>query len=367
VVVACILNNFTIGGTVSGLGSGQSVVLQNNGGNNLTVNANGGFTFATPITSGSTYAVTVLTNPPGRTCTVSNGSGTVTTSAITNVAVACIPNNFTIGGTVSGLGAGQSVVLQNNGGNNLTVNANGGFTFTTPIASGSTYSVIVLVNPPGRTCTVSNGSGTVAASNVTNVAVSCIPNNFTIGGTVSGLAAGQSVVLQNNGSNNLTVNANGGFTFTTPIASGSTYSVTVLTSPPGRACAVTSGSGTVAASNVTNVAITCTGPITGSFFYSAGNTSSATQNTVNVNISMVAGQTITAGTCSLPGSSGSGDTYLRLFDAFNSQVAFNDDACGGLLTLFTFTVATTGTFQLRAGCFSGGSCSGTVVYTLSGP
>jgi hypothetical protein len=68
----------------------------------------------------------------------------------------------------------------------------------------------------------------------------------------------------------------------------------------------------------------------------------------------------------LSGASGTGDTFLRLFDASNTQVAANDDACG-VLTFFTFTATTTGTFQVRAGCFSGNSCNGTVAYTLSGP
>jgi hypothetical protein len=110
---------------------------------------------------------------------------------------------------------------------------------------------------------------------------------------------------------------------------------------------------------------TCTGGTTGgSFFYSATNTNSATQNTVNVDIPMVAGQTLSIGTCGVPGASGSGDTLLRLFDAFNTQVAANDDSCG-LLSFFAFTATTTGVYQVRAGCFSSNSCSGTVAFTLS--
>ena len=51
---------------------------------------------------------------------------------------------------------------------------------------------------------------------------------YTIGGTVSGLAAGESVVLQNNGKDNLTVSGNVPFTFATTIASGGMYAVTVF-------------------------------------------------------------------------------------------------------------------------------------------
>src|SRR5436309_1510401 len=95
---------------------------------------------------------------------------------------------FTIGGTVGGL-SGTGLVLQLNGGGNLGVTANSGFTFTTVLASGVTYAVSVLAQPitPSQTCTVTNGSGTVASANVTNISVSCATRSFTIGGTASGL------------------------------------------------------------------------------------------------------------------------------------------------------------------------------------
>jgi len=46
---------------------------------------------------------------------------------------------------------------------------------------------------------------------------------FTIGGTVSGLAAGASMTLQNNGTENLLVSANGSFIFKTAIAANQPY------------------------------------------------------------------------------------------------------------------------------------------------
>ena len=70
-------------------------------------------------------------------------------------------------------------MLQDNGGDNLSVTANGSFTFATSLASGAAYSVTVKTNPSGQTCTVSNGSGTIGSANVTNVAVSCAANTAT--------------------------------------------------------------------------------------------------------------------------------------------------------------------------------------------
>ena len=112
-------------------GLSGTVVLQDNGGDDLCVTANGPFTFATKVASGAAYAVTVKTNPSGQACTVSSGSGTMGSANVTSVAVTCTANSasFTVGGSVSGLSG--TVVLQDNGGDDLSVTANGPFTFAT--------------------------------------------------------------------------------------------------------------------------------------------------------------------------------------------------------------------------------------------
>ena len=192
---------YTIGGTVAGL-SGSGLVLQLNGGGNRSVTANGAFTFTTQLADGATYAVSVLTQPtgPSQTCTVTNGSGAVGTANVTNIGVSCTTNSFTIGGTVNGL-LGTGLVLQNKSGNDLPVSGNGAFTFTTAILSGTTYAVTVSTQPtsPAQTCFVTSGSGTVGATNVTNVGVNC-NNTFTIGSLSDPLAT-QQWHLKNTGQN----------------------------------------------------------------------------------------------------------------------------------------------------------------------
>jgi len=170
------------------------------------------------------------------------------------------PTTYTVGGVVTGL-AGSGLVLRNNGRDDLAVSATGAFTFATKLATGAAYSVTVYAQPnsPSQTCVVTNASGVLGGSNVTNVAVACTTNSYTVGGVVTGLGSGLSVVLQDNGGDNLTVNANAPFTFATQVAYGSAYAVTVLTQPTGQYCTVTGGSGTVPANNVTTVAVSCTG------------------------------------------------------------------------------------------------------------
>src|SRR5438093_6030264 len=117
------LITYTIGGTVSGM-LGTGLVLTD-GFDGITVNADGSFILPTALPSGISYSVTVGTQPssPAQRCTVTNGSGTVGNSNVTNVQVVC---RSTIGGTTSGLVG--TVVLQNNGGDNLSVGG-GAFTF----------------------------------------------------------------------------------------------------------------------------------------------------------------------------------------------------------------------------------------------
>ena len=79
---------------------------------------------------------------------------------------------YTVGGTVRP-GHGGTVVLEDNGGNDLSVTANGAFTFSTPLAGGAAYNVTVKTNPSGRPAPWPTAPGTVGAANVTSVAVTC--------------------------------------------------------------------------------------------------------------------------------------------------------------------------------------------------
>ncbi len=63
-------------------------------------------------------------------------------------------------------------MLQNNGTDDLTLTADGAFTFATDLADGAAYDVTVLTQPGGQSCGINNGSGT-ASANITNVAVNC--------------------------------------------------------------------------------------------------------------------------------------------------------------------------------------------------
>lgn len=85
--------------------------------------------------------------------------------------------SYALGGSVSGLATGQSVVLALAGGGDdeATVTVNGSFAFTRPVLDGSAYAVAVKTPPTGAGCVVRNGTGTVAGAAVNTVAVRCAP------------------------------------------------------------------------------------------------------------------------------------------------------------------------------------------------
>lgn len=93
---------------------------------------------------------------------------------------------------------------------------------------------------------------------------------YSIGGTVTGLD-GTGLVLENNGSDPLTITADGTFAFAANLASGASYNVTVRTQPtavPARICSVSQGVGAVAAGSVTSVVVSCRA-MTGRYVYTA--------------------------------------------------------------------------------------------------
>ena len=344
-------STYSVGGSVAGLSG--TVVLQDNGGDDLSVAGNGPFTFATPVASGGAYSVTVKSNPSGQTCTVSGAAGTVASANVTSVAVTCATSTATSASdnfnrANGGLGAGWaaisdgglSIVSQQVVGTAATAgdvrvaesygsdqyskvevtstqlsggqwvgpavrSQNGGqdtylgiyfWNSGTPqlrlykrtagswVQLGNSYNSGPL--PAGTQLTLSavgsrlslqqNGVERIAATDTTltggapgimtfgaatadnwagGTGTPPPPSAYSVGGSVSGLSG--TVVLQDNGGDDLSVAGNGPFTFATPVASGGAYSVTVKSNPSGQTCTVSGAAGTVASANVTSVAVTC--------------------------------------------------------------------------------------------------------------
>lgn len=308
--------SYEIGGTIDGLSG--TVVLQNNAEDDLTLTEDGEFAFSTLIADGDDYAVTVLTQPDDQTCSITNSTGTIAGADVTNVTIVCSSDTYSVGGTLSGLSG--TVVLQNNAANDLTLTANGDFTFSTAVADGAGYQVTVKTQPSTQTCSVSSETGTIDGDDVTTVSVVCSTNTYTVGGTVSGLTG--TVVLQNNSANNLSVTANGSFTFTTAVADGAAYVVAVLTNPtsPSLTCTVANGSGTISGANVTSVTVTCRNKV-------IWVTNSTTDGSIGSG--GVAGADTMCSNTSDANHPNNGGSYKALIVDGANRIACTTDDCGG--------------------------------------
>ncbi|HSG99110.1 MAG TPA: cadherin-like beta sandwich domain-containing protein, partial [candidate division Zixibacteria bacterium] len=219
---------------------------------NATVTVNG-----SSVTSGQPSADIPLAVGENIVTVVVSGTNPKTTTVT-------VDRTVTIGGSVSGLAAGNQVVLRNNNSDDLAVSSNANFTFGTELTNGSGYAVTVLSDPttPSQTCELLNEIGNVDGANVTDIEVTCVTDRFTVGGTVSGLQGGQ-LVLQNNRSGDRAITADGVFTFGAQ-DDGTGYAVTVASQPgnPTQFCSVLDGSGTLMGNNITSVIVNCVSAFT---------------------------------------------------------------------------------------------------------
>jgi uncharacterized repeat protein (TIGR03803 family) len=257
VVVTCSDQAYSLGGSINGL-NGSGLVLAD-GADTLAVSSGAtSFTMPTLVAYTSSYVITVQTQPAGLTCAVGNGTATMPASAVTNIAITCTDQPFSVGGTISGLGNNVGLTLTNGIDTFAVAAGSTSFTMPTPVAFGSPYSVAVQSAPAGLACTASSASGTMPASNVASVIIICSDQSYTVGGTISGLASSGMVLV--NGTDTLAVKPGASsFTMPTSVAYTSAYAVTVQTQPTGLTCSVSNGTGTMGGAAVTNIAVTCSG------------------------------------------------------------------------------------------------------------
>jgi uncharacterized repeat protein (TIGR03803 family) len=169
-----VSGTYSITASVKELASGGLVLLVNSA--QVSVNSGAtGVSLASGLNTGTTYTVTVQTQPTGETCSVSNGSGTIAASNVTNIVVSCAANTVKIGGSITGLSA-SGLVLLNNGGDATPIAANSTqFVMESPIAYGGSYSITVKKPPGGETCQITEGSGTDVTTNIDSVVITCAP------------------------------------------------------------------------------------------------------------------------------------------------------------------------------------------------
>lgn len=160
---------------------------------------------------------------------------------------------YTLKVKATGLGSGKTLVVEDSTTDQLTFTKNETLTFTTKYTSGESYSVSIVTQPTGQTCTLgSNASGTITAN--TTVTATCV--GYTLSVKVTGLTG--SVTLQDDQSATLTFTASATKKFTNTYAPGVAYTVYVTAQPATVSCIPTFFTGTAEA-NTTLTATCATG------------------------------------------------------------------------------------------------------------
>jgi len=177
-------SSYTVGVSVNAVGAGESFQFAL-GADRVTVTQTGSaVTFATALATGAAYTVSQTSGP--RTCTLSaNRSGTIA-SANVSISADCsaVTGTSALVGTVRGPIVGDAVVLQNNGGDDVSVTVahsagvtdrydETAFAFATRLGDGTPYQVSVKTAPSGQTCSVYKGATGTMPVAATALRVGC--------------------------------------------------------------------------------------------------------------------------------------------------------------------------------------------------
>ncbi|GGY98648.1 hypothetical protein ACFFTM_20235 [Pseudoduganella plicata] len=172
--------SYAVGGSVTGLKfSGMELT---NGSDKVAVQpaADGSavrFTFPKSIDYGDEYEI-VIKNPAHQTCgpAISGGlKGSAGYTETIDVALVCSVNTHKLIGTVTGLNVAGLVIINGNGSEYTIEKDATSFTYTDAIPSQSSYGLVVLKQPAGKSCTIANGTGVMEDDDVKNIAITCVP------------------------------------------------------------------------------------------------------------------------------------------------------------------------------------------------
>jgi hypothetical protein len=102
----------------------------------------------------------------------------------------------------------------------------------------------------------------------------------------------------------------------------------------------------------------------GSMAYNVTATNNATVDTLDIPITLQAGNVLEFGSDGIPGASFTNDTYIRLIDSLGATVAFNDENGNSNGSYLNLVISNTGNYIMRIGAFENLTDSGVVVWKV---
>nr|WP_315259710.1 hypothetical protein [uncultured Duganella sp.] len=176
---------YTVKGTIVNLNN-SGLVLTNNGGDDLPV-ANGAtsFSFSKQIDYGTMYTVGIKTQPAHMTCSWNTANtGSAGYNVEIQMTLACTQNAYSLGGQVTGLTpaadgtTARTITLVNGSTSTLVLSSasatNGNLDFVIgTVPDGLAYGVTFVDYNTGLLCDVTNGTGVMHETPISNIVVAC--------------------------------------------------------------------------------------------------------------------------------------------------------------------------------------------------
>ncbi len=144
------------------------------------------FNFPELVARDSSFEIKIVGQPPNATCEIFDGKGKTGAISPQTIRIVCTLVTYDLGGTIEGLALNEKLILNNGSVRkeftgtatspinfNLTTTAADN-TVTGKVPEDFSYGVTVFQAPAGKTCSVTNGTGTMPARAVTNIAVKCV-------------------------------------------------------------------------------------------------------------------------------------------------------------------------------------------------
>jgi hypothetical protein len=172
--------------------------------------------------------------------------------------------SFPINGTVAGLTYGGLVITTN--GMDLAIPANAtAFSFPNSLSYGDVYDITVKTPAAHEDCTTidpltGRNTGADTAGRFTTIAVTltCVIQQHSIGGAVTGLTTDGLVLTNGSAGGTVPIAAAAtSYAFPALVPYNVSYGVTVYTQPKDAVCTVANSSGVMGDANVTNIDVTC--------------------------------------------------------------------------------------------------------------
>lgn len=163
-----------VSGSILGLNR-AGLILTSNGEELTVADSAGSFAFTKLLSPDTEFFVEVKKSPDGQKCTPSSNKNKINYYTYSTTIISCTTDSYALGGSVSGL-TGSGLTLANGSATAVILPGATSFVFNTLVPNGGPYTVTVLKQPDGQTCTVTNGVALKMPMNAVNdLIITCKP------------------------------------------------------------------------------------------------------------------------------------------------------------------------------------------------